>query len=128
MKCTCDESCKKVCMPDLKSSKCDICKGQCSAAASGNSIGKHNPMLARLYSLADLGSDQNETSRQNLTAVAPPPESRRPFLKVAGVKSDVPHKRLRRTHKEVSAVQTSGHLPRKHHEVASVKVGSFRTR
>jgi hypothetical protein len=109
----CYDACYELCLPNLESPRCEFCKGQCLTALDGNSIGKHNPMLSRLYSLADLSSAGSEESaddsRQNSTA----PEA--------------PRQRLRRQHKEVSAVQTTNHLPRKHHhEVSSVKIGSFR--
>lgn len=127
----CYDACYDICLPNLESPRCEFCKGQCLTALDGNSIGKHNPMLARLYSLADLshpGAEKNTASGQNKTATAPLLQSRRPLLKTSASAPEMPHQRIRRKHKEVSAVQTSNHLPRVHREVSAVKVGSFRLR
>lgn len=107
----CFEACHEVCMPDLAGERCEFCKGQCLTLASNPVVGKHNPMLARLYSAL-------QTSNRNPTGHG--------HQKKKATSSRNPH-RLRRRHVEVSAVQTGHHAPKKAHhaEVSAVKIGHY---
>jgi hypothetical protein len=115
----CYEACSEICLPDLAGARCEFCKGQCLTMLASPVVGHHNPMLARLYSLADLNHQNPRQSGRKRSA-----------------RSVRPRRRIRRKHKEVSAVQTGHHAPRRHHrevsvvklhhrEVSTVRVGHY---
>jgi len=47
----CFEACHTVCLPSLKSQRCEVCKGNCLTLSINPVIGHHNPMSARLNTL-----------------------------------------------------------------------------
>lgn len=132
----CFEACHAVCLPDLTSSRCEFCKGQCLTLSTNPVVGKHNPMLARLYTFIQ---GPNHTAPANSTSLvsAQPKHSLAQTPNPNSKQLEAPHRRLRRHHKEVSAVQTGHRAPthasksssqphRAHHtEVSAVKIGNY---
>jgi len=50
----CFDACKDACLPDLRSERCEFCKGQCLTLAT-SSLGRHNYLLDGMSTLLDIG-------------------------------------------------------------------------
>lgn len=122
----CYEACHETCLADLAGQRCEFCKGQCLTLASNPVVGKHNPMLARLYSAIQTSSHNQTTPRLSTlqTATHNPKGRIHHIAKVTVLRRQ--HKN-RRHHVEVSAVQTGHRSPKKahHQEVSAVKIGHY---